>query len=135
MLNWPYDINSKYAKTESFAQAGFYYIGRPNADSVRCFICDIELSDWKPNQSPFVRHGNESPHCAWKHLNFPDAQERPLPDPTDSPRSIKMRSARLSTFRCHRYWPPKNGVTKYPSELKVLSFKKKPFFDFPFFFM
>ncbi|KAG2230231.1 hypothetical protein INT48_006233 [Thamnidium elegans] len=123
VVKWPYSNNSKYAKTESFAKAGFYFIRRPKAlDSVRCFICDIELSNWKPNQSPFVRHGNESPRCAWKRLNFPDAHKRPLSDPSkayDRPRSISMRSARLATFNCHNYWPPKKGTTKYPTAAKL----------------
>ncbi|GAA5808285.1 hypothetical protein MFLAVUS_001675 [Mucor flavus] len=125
VVKWPYANNSKYAKTESFAKAGFYFVRRPKAsDSVRCFICDIELSHWRPNQSPFVRHGNESPHCAWKRLNFPDAHKKPLSDPSkayDRPRSIGMRSVRLATFNCHNYWPPKKGTTKYPTAAKLAS--------------
>ncbi|KAI9260041.1 hypothetical protein EDC94DRAFT_146746 [Helicostylum pulchrum] len=124
-VKWPYVNNTKYAKTESFAKAGFYFVRRPKAsDSVRCFLCDVELSHWKPNQSPFVRHGHESPHCGWKRLNFPDARKKPLSDPTkamDSPRSVVMRSARIDTFNCHNYWPPKKGTAKYPPAAKVAS--------------
>ncbi|GAA5802736.1 hypothetical protein HPULCUR_008210 [Helicostylum pulchrum] len=120
---WPHNNNSNYCKTESFAKAGFYFVGKPNArDSVRCFLCDIELSNWQPNQSPFVRHGNESPRCAWTRLKFPDAHKRALYDPSKafvSPRSIRMRSARLATFNCNKYWPPKKDVTKYPSAAKL----------------
>ncbi|KAI9244863.1 hypothetical protein EDC94DRAFT_434765 [Helicostylum pulchrum] len=122
-VKWPYMNNSKYCKTETFAKAGFYFVGKPNArDSVRRFLCDIELSNWQPNQSPFVRHGNESPRCAWTRLNFPDAHKGALSDPSkafDSPRSIRMRSARLATFNCNKYWPPKKDVTKYPSAAKL----------------
>ncbi|KAI9260096.1 hypothetical protein EDC94DRAFT_649217 [Helicostylum pulchrum] len=122
-VKWPYMNNSKYCKTETFAKAGFYFVGKPNArDSVRCFLCDIELSIWKPKQSPFLRHGNESPHCAWTRLNFPDTRKRPLSGPIkafDTPRSIRMRSARLATFNCNKYWTPKRGDAKYPSATKL----------------
>ncbi|GAA5795899.1 hypothetical protein HPULCUR_001263 [Helicostylum pulchrum] len=65
---------------------------------------------------------NESPHCAWKQLNFPDAHERPLSDPIkafDRPRSIGMHCARLATFNSHKYWPPKKGTTRYPIAAKL----------------
>lgn len=109
-----------------FAKAGFYFVRRPKApDSVRCFVCDIEVSHWRPNQSPFVRHGLESPHCAWKLLNFPDAHKVSLN--TDyknngGPRSSAMRAARLATFNNHNYWPPKKGVSNYATAAKVSIF-------------
>ncbi|KAI9260042.1 hypothetical protein EDC94DRAFT_694940 [Helicostylum pulchrum] len=102
---WPHNNNSNYCKTESFAKAGFYFVGKPNA-----------------RDSPFVRHGNESPRCAWTRLKFPDAHKRALYDPSKafvSPRSIRMRSARLATFNCNKYWPPKKDATKYPSAAKL----------------
>ncbi|GAA5808378.1 hypothetical protein MFLAVUS_001769 [Mucor flavus] len=73
------------------------FVGRPNAlGCVRCFLCNVKLSDWQPKQSPFLRHGNESPHSAWKRLNFPDAHKRPLSDPTkafNTPRTEKYPTA------------------------------------------
>ncbi|KAI9472062.1 MAG: hypothetical protein EXX96DRAFT_582749 [Benjaminiella poitrasii] len=99
---WPHK-NKKFHNVESFAKAGFYYITRPKLpDTVRCFMCDIELSHWKQNQSPFIRHARESPHCAWVILNFPDDTTRRLPDLTSS----KVHEALVATFDSHNYWPP-----------------------------
>ncbi|KAF1801432.1 hypothetical protein FB192DRAFT_1269677, partial [Mucor lusitanicus] len=95
------------------AKAGFYFMRRPRTvDSVRCFMCDIDLGHWKPGQSPYARHATESPTCPWVLLNYPDAaastnkaltvNER---DPTTQPRHKVMKSARLATFNHHHYWP------------------------------
>ncbi|GAA5808286.1 hypothetical protein MFLAVUS_001676 [Mucor flavus] len=135
--NWLYANSSKYSKIESFAKAGFYFVGRPNApDCVRCFLCDITLSNWQPSQSPFFRHAKESPRCVWKRSNFPDTSKRPLSDPTkafDTPRSIRMRTTRLATFNCNKYWPPKKGTEKYPTAAKLASagFYFSPTSDLP----
>ncbi|CEP15406.1 hypothetical protein [Parasitella parasitica] len=98
-----------------FAKAGFYFVRRPKAtDSVRCFMCDVEMSHWKQGQSPFARHSAESPQCPWTLLNFPDTPNRKLTvdekDPATQPQHKSMRSARLATFNHHHYWPPNKSV-------------------------
>jgi hypothetical protein len=110
-----------------FAKAGFYFVRRPKySDSVRCFMCDVELSHWRPGQSPFARHTKESPTCAWKWLNYPDANAKPLvvnkKDSATEPRGPTMRTARLASFGNHNFWPPNKSMLnkrKYPSGAKV----------------
>ncbi|KAL7316757.1 hypothetical protein PS15m_003207 [Mucor circinelloides] len=116
-VKWPYAEKQQYHKTETFAKAGFYFMRRPKAvDSVRCFMCDIDLSHWKPGQSPYARHSAESPTCPWALLNFPDASSahRSLTvnekDPTTQPQHKIMRAARLATYNHHHYWPPKKSL-------------------------
>ncbi|KAL0137251.1 hypothetical protein V8B55DRAFT_1526727 [Mucor lusitanicus] len=117
-VKWPYTDKQQYHKTETFAKAGFYFMRRPRTvDSVRCFMCDIDLGHWKPGQSPYARHATESPTCPWVLLNYPDAaastnkaltvNER---DPTTQPRHKVMKSARLATFNHHHYWPPNKSL-------------------------
>ncbi|KAI8083779.1 hypothetical protein BDF21DRAFT_416607 [Thamnidium elegans] len=121
LVKWPHN-NDNFPKIESFAKAGFYFVRRPKAsDTVCCFLCDIEISHWRPNQSPLVRHGIESPQCAWKRLNFPDVSSsvtRKIKS-VGLPRSAEMRKARLATFNNHRYWPPKKGSSNYPTGTKL----------------
>ncbi|KAI9272233.1 hypothetical protein EDC94DRAFT_644929 [Helicostylum pulchrum] len=121
LVKWPHN-NDNFPKIECFAEAGFYFVRRPKApDTVCCFLCNIEISHWRPSQSPLIRHGFESPQCAWKRLNFPD-----VPSSVSRriksvclPRSAEMRNARLATFNSHRYWPPKKGSFDYPSSIKL----------------
>ncbi|GAA5810306.1 hypothetical protein MFLAVUS_003727 [Mucor flavus] len=124
VVEWPHTTNPGYAEVKSFAKAGFYLVHNPNSpDTVRCFICNIELNHWQPMVSPYIRHDIESPNCAWKRLSHPDAHKRPsLSDPSkacDHPRSAKMHSARLATFNCQKYWPPQRDTAKYPSAVKL----------------
>ncbi|KAK4521230.1 white collar 2 type of transcription factor [Mucor velutinosus] len=117
-LKWPYANKQQYHKPETFAKAGFYFMRRPRTvDSVRCFMCDIDLGHWKAGQSPYTRHATESPACPWALLNFPDAaasSNRALTvnekDPTTQPQHKVMRSARLATFNHHHYWPPNKSL-------------------------
>ncbi|KAL9557990.1 hypothetical protein MBANPS3_001137 [Mucor bainieri] len=119
-VKWPYADKQQYHKTETFAKAGFYFMRRPRAvDSVRCFMCDIDLCHWRPGQSPYTRHAAESSTCPWVLLNFPDAatasnSNRALTvnekDPTTQPQHKIMRAARLATFNHHHYWPPNKSL-------------------------
>ncbi|GAN08143.1 hypothetical protein MAM1_0191c07650 [Mucor ambiguus] len=117
-VKWPYADKQQYHKTETFAKAGFYFMRRPRTvDSVRCFMCDIDLGHWKPGQSPYTRHAAESPTCPWALLNFPDAATSANKalivnekDPTTQPRHKVMRLARLATFNHHHYWPPNKSL-------------------------
>ncbi|KAI7888956.1 uncharacterized protein EV154DRAFT_293210 [Mucor mucedo] len=126
MVKWPH-TGSQYNKIETFAKAGFYFVRRPKyPDSLRCFMCDIELSNWRPGQSPFSRHTQESPTCALQWLNYPDLNRKLLAvnkkDPATDPRGATMRTARLATFINHNFWPPNKDMLpkkKYPSGNKL----------------
>ncbi|KAI8382338.1 hypothetical protein BD560DRAFT_323117, partial [Blakeslea trispora] len=101
------------------AKAGFYHVRRPKVtDSVRCFLCDLELNHWTKARSPYLRHTKESPHCPWVLLNFPDSLDSAEQKDPQAPESPIMQKARLLTFQHHNYWPPNKGrqtrARKYP---------------------
>ncbi|GAB1864569.1 Apoptosis 1 inhibitor [Camponotus japonicus] len=50
-------VNSQY---HNFASAGFYYI--QNDDKIKCFDCDVIISDWK-DIDPMAKHQQQSPRC------------------------------------------------------------------------
>ncbi|KAI8047159.1 uncharacterized protein B0P05DRAFT_566727 [Gilbertella persicaria] len=117
--HWPHK-DPKYT-IETFAKAGFYHVRRQRAaaDSVRCFMCDIELSQWTSGRSPYARHAKESPSCPWTILHYPDT---PGSNKELQPHT-KVDHARLETFQRHHYWPPPKGrhgrSRKYPSAIKL----------------
>ena len=45
----------------TFVQAGFYYTGKK--DTVKCFDCEIELSEWKEGDVPLDEHKKHNTHC------------------------------------------------------------------------
>lgn len=54
-------VNSRhYLQYYNFASAGFYYI--QNDDKIKCFDCDIIISDWK-DVDPMAKHQQQSPRC------------------------------------------------------------------------
>lgn len=127
-VKWPYTDKQQYPKIDTYAKAGFYFVRRPKTpDSIRCFLCDKDIGNWKGSQSPFSRHAKESPNCPWNVLNFPDANNKTLlvkqKDPSSQPRGSVMRAARLATFNNHNYWPPNKGLLskskKYPAASKL----------------
>ncbi|KAI8367541.1 uncharacterized protein BYT42DRAFT_586646 [Radiomyces spectabilis] len=108
-VTWPHK-RRKQQSPEALAKAGFYFVPEITKDTVRCFLCDIELDDWKRGDTPTARHAHASPTCAWVLLNFPDDFDvLPIhPDNPDTfPKSRTMHKARLHTFTVHKYWPPK----------------------------
>ncbi|KAI8376640.1 hypothetical protein EDC96DRAFT_495295 [Choanephora cucurbitarum] len=118
---WPH-TDLKY-DIEAFAKAGFYHVRRPRiADSVRCFLCDLEVSQWTKARSPYLRHTKESPQCPWVLLNFPDTSNSTEME-HQTLNSPSMQKARLLTFQHHNYWPPHKGkqtrAKKYPAAYKV----------------
>ncbi|KAG1345483.1 hypothetical protein G6F62_004138 [Rhizopus arrhizus] len=118
---WPH-VQKNFHKPETFARAGLYFARRPKLeDSLRCFLCDIELSHWKQGQSPFTRHAHEAPHCPWVVLDFPDNPSHDLDVDHATSKGTRMRNARLATFTKHKYWPPKIKSKKWPLASKVVS--------------
>ncbi|XP_064600153.1 baculoviral IAP repeat-containing protein 7-like [Liolophura sinensis] len=57
-INWP---SSSLAHPILLAQEGFYYSGQ--GDTVTCYSCKREKSDWKAEEIPSVTHRLLSPSC------------------------------------------------------------------------
>lgn len=49
------------------AKAGFYYTGAQ--DCVKCFVCQIKLNGWDPeNDEPAIKHQENSGNCMFAKL-------------------------------------------------------------------
>ncbi|XP_060083791.1 E3 ubiquitin-protein ligase XIAP-like [Ylistrum balloti] len=61
--------NAKWTKDEvlqspeHLSAAGFFSTG--SFDTVRCFYCDGELSQWEPDEEPWAEHARWFPHCRY----------------------------------------------------------------------
>lgn len=55
--NWPI----RWIDAEKFVAAGFYYTGI--RDAVKCFVCNIEISEWQYNDDPMSEHQRWSSRC------------------------------------------------------------------------
>lgn len=60
--NWPISFISK----NELALAGFIYT--QIEDRVRCYYCNVDLSNWKIGDDPFREHLKHSPNCS--HSSF-----------------------------------------------------------------
>jgi hypothetical protein len=58
--DWPPNVKQN---PRDLALAGFLYAGY--SDHTRCFHCGIELSDWRPEDKPWVVHARWFPSCAF----------------------------------------------------------------------
>ncbi|CAF2970114.1 unnamed protein product [Rotaria sp. Silwood2] len=58
--------------TIRMASAGFKYIGKQN--TVRCDICQLEVSGWTLNMIPFTIHAQHSPKCTFVRSILFDAR-------------------------------------------------------------
>ena len=67
--DWPHDDSSSTSRT-NMARAGFYSCNRE--DYVCCFVCFVTLSDWEPEDDPFVKHLEESPNCLFAKFGKPE---------------------------------------------------------------
>ena len=65
-LKWPHPSNF-YANPDTLAEAGFYFSpSSDHRDSVKCFMCEKELSDWEKDDDPFKIHLEKARGtCAW----------------------------------------------------------------------
>ena len=61
-------------KPLALAVAGFYYTGE--GDKTRCFSCEGEVSDWKPDMHPHVIHRARFPNC--RLVKGKETQDRPI---------------------------------------------------------
>jgi len=58
IFTWPYQRNLSIV---DMAEAGLYFTGR--LDVVKCFLCRVQLNDWKSDDSPRDEHARLSPNC------------------------------------------------------------------------
>lgn len=103
------------------ALCGFYLVrnGR-TPDTVRCFLCNVELSSWSKSSDAKKRHAKASPSCAWVVLQYPDGSHSLEITDDTLPRSQEMRTARLWTFSKNAYWPPASyNKNQLPAQSKV----------------
>ncbi|ORZ25595.1 hypothetical protein BCR42DRAFT_386219 [Absidia repens] len=107
---WPYINNTRYETPEQFAKAGFYNISTCRTkDRVQCYMCDLILDNWKPDQSPMERHSHGSTSCPNVVLNYPEGCTINSSAEIYSMAELDselMASARLRTFTKNNVWPP-----------------------------
>lgn len=55
---------------KKLAESGFYYMPDHNSrhtdrpkGKTKCYVCEVELADWLPNDDPDLHHALWSPHC------------------------------------------------------------------------
>ncbi|XP_018358186.1 PREDICTED: baculoviral IAP repeat-containing protein 3-like [Trachymyrmex cornetzi] len=83
--DWPY----LWKKPEELAAAGFYYTGIN--DKVKCFMCKVELFDWKPEDKPTVEHKLNSRKCYFVN-NIPCGNVPIGTDPSTIPGFVPRRA-------------------------------------------
>lgn len=73
-INWPHDEGrgNKLISKENMAKAGFYYTGR--TDCVKCFVCQIKLNQWEPDDIIWDKHIEISPNCLFAKLRKEEGQ-------------------------------------------------------------
>jgi len=64
------------------AKAGFYYMGY--ADNVKCFSCNLVLSEWTADDDPMDEHYKHSPKCAYINAVYLPREIRYLEKDTDA---------------------------------------------------
>ncbi|KAF8551432.1 inhibitor of apoptosis repeat-containing protein [Imleria badia] len=110
-VKWPHPPDFK-ANANTLAEAGFFFSPSwDDRDSVACFLCGKELSDWDADDDPFEIHYTKcQSSCAWAVVRcgltedldkkgcFVFANKKRLPS------SKAMEKARLGTFG-EDWWP------------------------------
>lgn len=62
---WPIGLHQR---PEELARAGFIYT--KCGDIVKCFMCNIVLGHWEPNDDPWEEHKKHTESCAFVDLNY-----------------------------------------------------------------
>ena len=113
-VKWPHPPDFK-ANANTLAEAGFFFSPSwDDKDSVTCFLCGKELSDWDENDDPFEIHYTKcQSSCAWAVVRCG------LTEDLDKAASKAMEMARLETFG-RDWWPhdgePGHGATSVKVE-------------------
>ena len=58
---WPVQIVNP--SPQQLAEAGFFYSGQ--SDIVKCFSCDVKVSQWMATDKPWDEHLKWSPNCVY----------------------------------------------------------------------
>jgi hypothetical protein len=123
--NWPVS----FIDPASLAAAGLYYTGE--MDIVRCFECQLEISEWSESHTPMLIHKMYSPHC--KFVRNEHCNNVPIGADPDKYLRIKQRNRNKScpyglsykesfNFNEHRFLRNKRNPTAY--DLSRLGLKK-----------
>ena len=52
------------------AKAGFFHCPKENEpDLVACFVCNVKLDCWEPQDDPWAEHKKADPSCVWLKLS------------------------------------------------------------------
>ncbi|KAK2707697.1 hypothetical protein QYM36_015405, partial [Artemia franciscana] len=64
-FRWPH-MNYRYALPEQMSQAGFFHQPTdPESDRALCFICNVCLVSWEPNDEPWSEHERHAQNCPY----------------------------------------------------------------------
>ncbi|EIW82166.1 inhibitor of apoptosis repeat-containing protein, partial [Coniophora puteana RWD-64-598 SS2] len=109
-VKWPHPSSFK-ANAYTLAEAGFYFAPSwEDRDSVACFICGKELSEWDADDDPFeIHYAKCSQSCPWAKVrcglseDMDQDGEFRFSEKGRVPTSRAMEQARLGTFG--EWWP------------------------------
>ena len=92
------------------AQLGFYFTGIEQ--EVRCFLCNVVISEWDDGKDPLIKHHSKSPNCSFIHQRFPLQLKTLFLEEKVEHRSPHYSS---SSFRLHSFsnWQYTSIVTSY----------------------
>ncbi|KIJ61500.1 hypothetical protein HYDPIDRAFT_71293, partial [Hydnomerulius pinastri MD-312] len=129
-VKWPHPPDYK-ANANTLAEAGFFFSPSwDDRDSVACFLCGKELSDWDADDDPFEIHYTKCRNtCAWAMVRCGLAEDLDevgsftFANKTRLPSSKAMEKARLGTFG-EDWWPhdeePGHGATSKKASFNPL---------------
>ena len=92
------------------AQIGFTYTGYEQ--TVKCFICQLEISEWDDGKDPLVTHYHGSPDCTFILQRFPSELKQLLQEERAVHCSPQFSN---SSYRLHTFssWQHSGNVTSY----------------------
>ncbi|GAB1732941.1 hypothetical protein NU195Hw_g196t1 [Hortaea werneckii] len=101
-VEWPHEQPS----VEELARAGFFYRPVPDSpDNVQCFLCNVKLDGWEPEDDPVREHLAHSQPCAWAlSLSVLRPEGTEMDPETRDPMSDEMVAARKGTFELGEGW-------------------------------
>lgn len=92
------------------AKTGFFYTGYEQV--VKCFACDVEISDWGDGKDALIKHHYKNPYCKFIHQDFSSELKVLLSRDRFEHRSPHYSS---SSYRLHSFsnWQFTDIVTSY----------------------
>lgn len=90
----------------SLAKSGFFYTGQ--SDTVKCFCCGVQISNWESSDNSFQEHYKHSPKCDFLTMIGYDTQlslsQSIQDDSSISSLAVNTSDCDLSSFSSHRPW-------------------------------